>query len=117
MEYIDRIIDIILNNFDFAYMLIVNLLTYFVIKFVDIVNKEKPVSTLVKRIVLIVVIILCGFAYWSAGVEVAKLINSSILAPVAYSWIFRPILIKLGVGYKQFDDYLLMKDADNEENK
>jgi hypothetical protein len=35
--------------------------------------------------------------------ETVILINSSVLAPVAWSWIFKPILKKLGVDYKQID--------------
>lgn len=35
--------------------------------------------------------------------ETVILINSSVLAPVAWSWIFKPILKKIGVDYKKID--------------
>ena len=116
MQWIDRIIDLLVNNFDFAYMLVVNLITYFVIKIIDHANGIKPVPRLIKRLVLVITTIVLGYVYYLNDAPTTQLINSAILAPVAYSWIFRPILIKLGVGYKSFDDCLLMKDAENEEN-
>lgn len=115
MQHLDRIIDILINNFDFAYMLVVNLITYFAIKFIDIANGDKHVSRTIKRLVLLIVIIVVGIAYHLEGSPNIQLLNSAILAPVAYSWLFRPILIKIGVGYKRFDDYLLMKDNEIEE--
>ena len=40
--------------------------------------------------------------YIAGGYEnTTILINSAILAPVAWSWIFKPILKKIGVDYKQ----------------
>ena len=107
MEYISKIVDQLIANFDFAYMIIVNLLTYFVIKFIDYINGDKNVSTLVKRIVLVVCIIICAIIYkLFTEINVQVLINSSILAPVFWSWILRPIFVKFGIGYKKFDEYL-----------
>lgn len=114
MEYLNKILDIILNNFDFCYMLTVNLLTYFVIKLIDKINGNRVVSVLVKRLTLIGVIVISAGVYWSVNLLTVQILNSAVLAPVAYSWIFRPILIKLGVGYKDLDDCLLFKDAENE---
>ena len=41
MEQIGKIIDVLLNNFDIAYMLCVNILTYGLIKIIDTINKEQ----------------------------------------------------------------------------
>ena len=42
--------------------------------------------------------------YVAGGYEnTTILINSAILAPVAWSWIFKPILKKIGVDYKKID--------------
>lgn len=107
MEYIQEIIDNIIANFDFAYMLIVNILTYGVIKLIDYLNKDKNVSTLIKRVVLVCCIIVITLVYVLIGYEDYKiLLNSAIAAPVFYSWVLRPILKKFKIGYKEFDETL-----------
>ena len=107
MEYVQGIIDNIIANFDFAYMLIVNILTYGVIKLIDYLNKDKNVSTLVKRIVLVCCIIIITLVYVLIGYEDYRiLLNSAIAAPVFYSWVLRPILKKFKIGYKEFDETL-----------
>ena len=80
MNYLDVVIDKIINNFDFAYMFIVNVLTYIIIKIVDYVNGDAKVPTWTKRLILIISIIVVST--------------------------MRPIFIKLGIGYKQIDDYM-----------
>ena len=98
------IINTTINSFDFTYCLIVNLLTYFVIKIIDELNKDKEVETWIKRVVLVVCILLTGVVYYITGQDVRLLFNSAILAPVAWSWVFRPIFKKLGIGYKEIDN-------------
>ena len=67
-------------------------------------NKDKEVETWIKRVVLVVCILLTGVVYYIIGQDVRLLFNSAILAPVAWSWIFRPIFKKLGIGYKEIDN-------------
>ena len=106
-QIIDYIINNILSNFDFRYMLSVNVLTYIIIKVIDELNKEKKVSTLIKRIVLVISIILISIVYKLIGYDNnIELVNSAILAPVFWSWIAKPICSKLGINYKQINDVL-----------
>ena len=102
MNYLDVVIDKIINNFDFAYMFIVNVLTYIIIKIIDYVNGDAKVPTWTKRLVLVISIIIVILDYDNK----ITLLNSAILAPVFWSWIMKPIFIKLGIGYKQIDDYM-----------
>lgn len=89
-------------NFDFGYMLTINALTYFVIKVLDDINGDRQVSTWQKRIVLLVCTAIVAVIYKIVGYpNDIILINSTILAPVFWSWIARPILVKFGLGYKQ----------------
>lgn len=107
MEYIDRIIQAIIDNFDFAYMFVINVLTYILIKFIDYINKDKNVSTLVKRCCLLFSIVIVSILYiLTDDVNMKVLINSAILSPVFYSWILRPILKKFNIGYKEYDKTL-----------
>lgn len=102
MEQISKIIDILLENFDIAYMLCVNVLTYGLIKLIDIINNKKKVKLITKRICLIACTIICFIVYKFTGAieDSGVLINSTIAAPVFYSWVMKPILNKYKIGYK-----------------
>ena len=103
MELLFNSIQTTLESFDFAYCVIVNILTYSMIKLIDEFNGDKPVSTWTKRLVLLFCILSTGGVYWFIGKDLGLLINSAILAPVFWSWIFKPICIKFGIDYKQFN--------------
>lgn len=108
MNYLDTIINQILNNFDFAYMLIVNVLCFILIKIHDYLNGDgRKVATWNKRLYLVISIVIIGAVYQQAGeIKTTVLVNSAILAPVFWSWIAAPILHKFGIIYKQADDAL-----------
>lgn len=107
MEYIDIVVRQIIDNFDFAFMFVINVLTYLIIKVVGAIDKERVLTPWQKRIILLIVIILMAIFYrWSDYNNDIRLLNSAILAPVFWSWVLRPIFIKLGIGYKKYDDTL-----------
>lgn len=107
MELIEKILDLIVSNFDFSYMIAINVLTYIIIKGLDYLNKDKNVKTITKRIVLVISIIIVTISYILTDYQdYTVLINSAICAPVFYSWVLRPILIKCDIGYKKYDDTL-----------
>ena len=103
MEYIKEIIDITIKNFDFAYCISVNVLTYLIIKIIDSLNGKKVISTWSKRIVLLVVILSTGVIYNLIGCDNKILLNSAILAPVFWSWIMKPICKKFKIDYKNIN--------------
>lgn len=97
----DTIINQLVGNFDFALMLIINVITYFVIKVIDEVNDNKRPTTWQKRIVFIIVAIIAGIVYKvTANIPVNIIINSCIIAPVAWSWLCKPIAKQFGIDYK-----------------
>ena len=107
MELVEKFIDLIVSNFDFSYMITINVLTYIIIKCLDYVNKKKNVKTIEKRIALLASIVAITTCYLLSGYkEYIVLLNSAICAPVFYSWVLRPILIKFNIGYKQYDETL-----------
>lgn len=107
MELIEKLLDLIISNFDFSYMITINVLTYIIIKVIDYINKNKNVTTLEKRIALLASIIIVTSCYLLSGYkDYIVLLNSAICAPVFYSWVLRPILIKFNIGYKQYDETL-----------
>lgn len=98
---INEVINILMDNFDISYMLSINILTYMIIKIVDYFNKEAKVKLIIKRVILIICTIICCVLYsFLANIEKHIMINSTIAAPVFYSWVIKPILNKYNIGYK-----------------
>lgn len=97
----NNIIQILVDNFDLAFILSINVLTYSVIKIIDYFNGTKKVACGIKRLILVICAILLGIVYkFTTEIDNKVLINSIICAPIIYSWIIKPILKKIGVGYK-----------------
>lgn len=98
-EVISNIVNTTIASFDFPYCVIVNLSTYITIK---VVNAKSPklLNTWGKRLVFFIVSILVAIVYCSSGSDYKIIFNSIILAPVSWSWIFKPICNKLNIGYK-----------------
>ena len=102
MEVIYSAIETTLNSFDFAYCLVVNILTYIIINIINSINKNIDIGTWNKRIILLLCIILIGSIYYFIGSDIKLIINSSILAPVFWSWVIKPICKHFKIDYKQF---------------
>lgn len=92
----------VFDSFDIIYILMINIVTYFLIKTVDYFNGDKKVPVLTKRIFLVLatIIMFCIYKYNNYD-DALRLINSSIAAPVIWTWILKPIINKLKIGYKQ----------------
>lgn len=95
-----------INNFNFAYMLSINILTYLIIKTIDYFNKDKQVSLIIKRIILILCTIVLAIIYkLFTNIDNEILLNSTIAAPVFYSWVIKPIIDKYKLGYNKINNY------------
>ena len=105
MDIINNIINALISQFDFTYCVIVNIMTYLIINFMIKVAGGNVVVP-IKRIVLLFSIIIIATIYYFLGTDIKVLVNSAILAPVSWSWIFKPIANKLGWDYKQIDKLL-----------
>lgn len=106
MELINQILQTIINSFDIAYCLVVNFLTYILISSITIVI-HKQISRIWKRIILCVSIVIVSIAYINFGsIDIRVLINSIILAPISWSWVFKPIAKQMNWDYKDFDNKL-----------
>ena len=98
----EQIISQLIANFDFALMLVINVITYGVIKFIDDINGDKVPTTWQKRIVFLVTAIVLGLIYkYCTDVPIHVIINSCVIAPVAWSWLAKPIAIRFGIDYKK----------------
>lgn len=103
MEVINNIIQTTLESFDFAYCIVINILTYFIITIINEKRNHKDLTTWGKRRVLILIIILLSVLYYISGTSLRVIINSSILAPVFWSWILKPICKHFKIDYKQLN--------------
>lgn len=103
MEVIYNAIQTTLSSFDFAYCIIVNILTYFVISIINDRRGHRDLSTWMKRLILIIIIFFTGVLYYLFDADLKTLLNSAILAPVFWSWILKPICKKFRIDYKQIN--------------
>lgn len=95
---IEQLFEHLITSFDFGYCLIINILTYMIIKAIN-----KTITKWQKRLILLGSIIVIGTIYYLIGADSRVLINSSILAPVSWSWIFKPLAVYFKMDYQKND--------------
>ena len=103
MEIISNAIQTTLDSFNFAYCIIVNVLTYLIIRLINDRNGHKDLTTWSKRLVLLFVILSTGVLYYFLGNDTTTILNSAILAPVFWSWVMKPICKHFKVDYKNIN--------------
>ena len=105
--HIDNIINGLISQFDFAYMLGINIATYIFVQVWDNLNGEKLLTTWQKRLMMLLATVISLIVYKICHYDNdIILFNSTIAAPVFWSWVLKPILTKFGIGYKKIDESL-----------
>lgn len=102
-EIITTIINNTIASFDIPFCLSVNIATYVIIKSITEAKAKGKVSTWNKRLIFLAVSVIIAIIYYLTGSEVKTILNSFILAPVSWSWIFKPICDKFNIGYNTKD--------------
>jgi hypothetical protein len=102
MEIIYNAIETTLKSFDFSFCISVNVATYIIINTL-ISFKKKDISIWFKRSILLLCILFIGTIYYLIDNDIKLIINSSILAPVFWSWIIKPICKYFKIDYKNID--------------
>ena len=102
-EIITTIINNTIASFDIPFCLSVNIATYVIIKSITEAKAKGKVSTWNKRLIFLAVSVIVAIIYYLTGSEVKTILNSFILAPVSWSWIFKPICDKFNIGYNTKD--------------
>jgi hypothetical protein len=100
---IESIIQTTLESFDFSFCIVVNVLTYLIIRIVTEYKPKWNLTTWLKRVILICVLFSMGVVYYAIGTNIKLLLNSAILAPVFWSWIMKPICKVFDIDYKDID--------------
>ena len=103
MEILYNTIQTTLNSFDFAYCIIVNVLTYLIINIINSRNGNIDMNMWSKRIILILCIIVVGSFYYFNGSDIKLVLNSAIITPVFWSWVIKPICKHFKIDYKQLN--------------
>lgn len=99
---IDKIVDILINSFDYGYMFSVNILTYLIIKTVDYLNGDKVVPQYAKRLIAVISGIILGVIIVVFNGYSNTLLYSFILSLISWDVIFKPIIKKIkGANYKK----------------
>lgn len=99
-ELISIIINNTINSFDFPFCITVNIATYLTIKNIINYKKNCNFNTWNKRLTFLIVSIIIAIIYCITGSDIKTIFNSFILAPVSWSWIFKPICKKFNIDYK-----------------
>lgn len=98
----EAIFDRLLEIFSLEYMISVIMASYFVIKFADVLNGEKPLPCWVKRVITFAV---GGVLMWVfheyAEISFRTLISSYFAAVFFYDAAIKWLLKKMEIAYKQ----------------
>lgn len=99
-DFITNIINDVIRNFDIPFCITVNIATYVIIRVLTDTKKCRTITTWQKRIIFLATSIIIGVIYYiSDNTDYKIIFNSIILAPVSWSWIFKPICTKLKIDY------------------
>ncbi len=97
MEIINTFITELLSKFDFQFMLVVNIITWMIIKLIDITNGIKAVPTWIKRLIAFVVGIIVGTIVVLANANsFITIFYSFFISLVSWDIIFKPLLNRFG---------------------
>lgn len=88
----------LISNYDFNLIFSINIISYLIIQ---LLHKIMFTPKGIKIFITILVSIIMGILYHFISDNSAEvLVNSIILAPLSWDWVFKPILNKLGIDYK-----------------
>lgn len=111
MEIINTFISELLSKFDFQFMLVVNIITWLIIKSIDLANGVKAVPTWLKRLIAFIVGIIVGIiVVYANAANFITIFYSFFISLISWDIIFKPILNKFGGMLNYYKD-------SNEDNK
>lgn len=102
--YSEQLFQYVATNFNFAFVISINVVAYLIITLIGYLTK-KEVTKAIKICITIGVSIALFFLYGGIT-DISKdiLLNSSILAPVAWDWVIKPLCKWIKIDYKDDND-------------
>ena len=102
--YSEQLFQYVATNFNFAFVISINVIAYLIITLIGYLTK-KEVTKAIKICITIGVSIALFFLYGGIT-DISKdiLLNSSILAPVAWDWVIKPLCKWIRIDYKDDDN-------------
>lgn len=102
--YTEQLFQYVATNFDFAFVISINVVAYLIITLIGYITKKKVAKGIKIGITIVTSILL--FLLYGGITDCNKevLLNSSILAPVAWDWIIKPLCNLMKIDYKQNTD-------------
>ena len=95
----EELLSQLISNYNFNFILSINIISYLIIQ---LLHKIMFTPKGIKILITILVSIIMGIIYhFISDMNTEVLINSAILAPLAWDWAFKPILNKIGIDYKE----------------
>lgn len=95
----EQLLSQLISNYNFNFILSINIISYLIIQ---LLHKIMFTPKGIKILITILVSIGAGILYYFiSDMSTEVLVNSAILAPLAWDWVFKPILNKIGIDYKK----------------
>lgn len=99
--YTEQLFQYVATNFDFAFVISINVIAYLIITLIEHITKKR-IAKAIKIGITIGVSIILFFLYGGiTSVDKEVLLNSSILAPVAWDWVIKPLCKWIKIDYKK----------------
>ena len=99
--FTEQLFQYAIANFDLSFVISINVVAYLIITLLGYITKKK-VSKGIKIGITIVTSILLFLLYGGiTNCNKEVLLNSSILAPVAWDWIIKPLCNLIKIDYKE----------------
>lgn len=100
---IDTILLYVSDGFNFPFIISINVIVYIIVMLLTNIpfkGKKLKIQKYMKILITIVVTIILAIIYYRLDIiGVEKLINSSIVAPVFWDWIVKPICKFIRIDY------------------
>lgn len=98
-QFLSNLIEDLFHSFSIPYCITTNVATYLIIKSIIDYKKCNHLSIWQKRAIFIGVAAVAASVYIATGSDYRTIFNSMIIAPVSWSWLFKPIFAKFKIDY------------------